>query len=175
MLGIERICSLAFIHSILWEGVDADEVIEALVLKAVEEAKNVKSMEEFEGESIHDGDLRILKKCPMVPTLNIIMKENLAQTGKEELPVFYREIVEKFIGQHPDEAAVLHPLCIVHQSMRDIISSEKRCLARQIACRSEATGKVVFAKNGLSLANLTENQARDKIDVYACMYITKEL
>jgi hypothetical protein len=59
--------------------------------------------------------------------------------------------------------------------MRDIIGSQKGHLIRQVACRSADTGKVVFAKNGLSLANLTEEQAKDKIEGYACMYIQKEL
>ncbi|MFQ6056108.1 MAG: hypothetical protein ACE5J3_09025 [Methanosarcinales archaeon] len=175
MLGLQKICNLDFISSVLQEGEDIDNIIETLVLKADEEAENVKELEELEGKSIKDGNLRILKECPMMPVLAIIKKENLAETGKEELPVFYGEIVKKYIEHHPDEAAVLHPLCIVHQAMRDIIGSQKGHLTRQVACRSCDTGKVVFAKNGLSLANLTEEQAKDKIEGYACMYIQKEL
>lgn len=175
MLGIERICNVEFIHSVLTDGADVDRVIETLVLKADAEADSVGSLEELEGSSVQDGDVRVLEKCPMVPTLNTIKKDNLAETGKEELPGFYGEIVQRYAQQHPDEAAVLHPLCIVHQAMRDIIGSRKGHLTRQIACRSGATGKVVFANNGLSLANLTEDQAKEKIDGYACMYITKAL
>lgn len=175
MLTIQKICSVEFVHSVLREGADIDQIIEALVLKAEEEAGKVESLEELEGESIYDGDLRMLQKCPMVPLLNSIKKEELARTGKEALPGFYRDIVERAIEQNPGEGSLLHPLCIVHQAMRDIISSQKGSITRQIACRSADTGKVVFARNGLLLAGLTEDQARDQLDGLACLYITKPL
>ena len=175
MSRIEDICSLEFVQSVLHDGVPIDGMIETLVLKADEEARNVGSLEELEGESIPDGDLRILKTCPMVPVINAVKKHNLAETGEDALPAYYREIVERCIEQYPGEAAILHPLCIVHQAMRDVISSGKGTLTRQIACRSGATGEVVFANKGLSAANLTEEQARGKIDGYACMYMTRAL
>ncbi|MBI2848705.1 MAG: hypothetical protein HYX88_01040 [Chloroflexi bacterium] len=175
MLSLQRICSLDFINTVLREGADVDEVVETLVLKAEEEAKNVDSLQELEGEAIEDGEIRILKECPMVPILDMVRKENLVRTGREELPMFYQDIVERFIEQNPGEGAILHPICIVHQAMRDIIGSEKGALTRQIACRSTSSGKVVVSRNGLSIANLTEHQARDAIDGYACMYIIRKL
>lgn len=175
MLDIQRICTLDFVHSVIRKGEDVDTIVEALVLKADEEAKNVNSLEELEGEAIEEGAIRILKKCPMVPVLEIIRKENLARTGREELPAFYQDIVDRFIEQHPGEGAQLHPLCIVHQAMRDIIGSHKGRLTRQIACRSPFTGKVVFSQNGLNLANLTVDRVRDKIEGHACMYMTRKL
>ena len=175
MLELQKICNIDFIHSVIKEGEDIDKIVEALVLKADEEAQNVGSLEDLEGECIQDGNLRILKQCPMIPILNEIKKENLAETGKEELPTFFQEIVDRFIEQQPNEGSILHPLCIIHQAMRDIIGSQKGYLNRQVACRSADTGKVVFGNNGLSLANLDENQTRDKIDGKACIYLQKEL
>ena len=175
MLAIQRICSLDFIHSVLSEGADIDRMIEALVLKADAEADNIGSLEELEGEAAEEGAIRILKKCPMEPLLDILRKENQAATGRKELPAFYQSIVERFIEQNPGEGAQLHPLCIVHQAMRDVIGSHHGRLTRQIACRSSSTRKVVFSKNGLSLAGLTEGQAREKVNHYACMYMTREL
>lgn len=175
MLAIQRICSLEFIHSVLSEGADIDQVIEALVLKADAEAKNVGSLEELEGEATEEGAIRILKKCPMEILLDAIRKENQATTGRKELPAFYQSIVDRFIEQNPGEGGQLHPLCIVHQAMRDVIGSYHGRLTRQIACRSASTRKVVFSKNGLGLAGLTESEARDRLKSYACMYMTREL
>ncbi|NOY75447.1 MAG: hypothetical protein GXP32_06610 [Kiritimatiellaeota bacterium] len=175
MPQLEKICNLAFIRSILQEGVDIDELIEDLIQKAYDAAKKVNSMEELEGESVQDGDLRILKECPMASLINLIKKESLVQTGKEELPGFYHEIVQRYFEQHPGETALLHPLCIIHQAMRDIIGCEKGCLTRQVACRSTSSGKVVIAQNGISSANLTEDQAREKIEGRACIYTKKIL
>ncbi len=177
MLAIQKICDLEFIHTTLQKEKDIDKIIEELVLKANEEAKNVVSLKELEGDCIQEdnSDLRILKKCPMNHVFNIIKKENYTQTGKDELPEFYKGIVAKFVEQHPGEAAVLHPLCIAHQAMRDIIASKKGTFTRQIACRSTTTGKIVVAKNGLSTAKLTEDQARSKLEGYACLYIQKNI
>lgn len=175
MSKIHELCNLDYIHSVIREGEDIDTIVESLVLKADEEAPNVESLEELEGEAVHDGDLRILEKCPMKPVLDDIKKENLAKTGKEELPAFFQEIVDRFIKQHPNEGSLLHPLCIVHQAMRDIIGSKEGYINRQVTCRSSDTGKVVFAKNGLSLANLTEDEARAKIEGKACIYLQKKL
>jgi GTPase Era involved in 16S rRNA processing len=175
MAELQRICNADFIRSTLRKDDEIGQIVEALVLKAAEEAERVGSLEELEGESFPDANVTILKKCPMEPVLAVIKKEQLAQTGREELPGFYQVIVNKFIEEQPDDAAVLHPLCIVHQAMRDIVGSQKGSLTRQVACRSAASGAVVFSKNGLASANLTAARAREKINGYACMYIQKKL
>lgn len=175
MTAIERICNLEYVCSVLQEEKNVDEIVETLVLKAVAEAPSVESLDKLEGPYIVDGSLRILKQCPMMQVLKAIAKENLARTGKESLPNFYKNIVSRYIEENPGEGAVLHPLCIVHQAMRDIISSEKGTVTRQIACRSAMTGEVVFAKNGMALAGMTVEQAESKLGNYACLYATKAL
>lgn len=176
MPEIQRICNIEFIRATLREGTEVDELIEALVRKAQEEAENVETLEALEGEVIQDDDeLRILKECPMVSLLGLVKKETLARTGKDELPGFYKEIVQRYSERNPDDAAILHPLCIFHQVMRDVIGARNGKLTRQVACRSGESGKVVISENGRLLANLTEDRIREKIDGYACLYMQRPL
>ena len=172
MIKLQEICNLEFAEKVLQENINVDDLIETLVLRAHKEAPNIKSQEELEGKSIQKGDAVLLKQCPMVKVINEIKEKNFQKTGKREFPDFYKKIIQRYIEKYPDEAAVLHPFCIVHQAMREIIGASKDFLIRQIACRS-ADGKIVMSKNGLKAANLTADEVKAMIEKHACLYLKK--
>jgi hypothetical protein len=60
----------------------------------------------------------------------------------------------------------LHPLCIVHQHMRG--STPEPVV--NIACRSEATGKIVLTESNLETVGLTRPEVKQMIADHACLY-----
>ena len=78
------------------------------------------------------------------------------------------------MGQFKNEA-VLHPLCIIHQTIREEfasrISKGKGILHTIIvACRSSKTGRVVFSKWGLKTANIKREEILRWIEGFACAF-----
>lgn len=70
----------------------------------------------------------------MSKLINTIKEKRFQETGKKDFPDFYKKIIQRYIEKYPSEAAVLHPFCIVHQAMREIIgASSNDVLIRQIA------------------------------------------
>lgn len=178
---LEKICNLDFVHQLLEDNKNngIDHLIELLVLKALEEAKNVSSLKSLEGESSAKGNLRILKTCPMASTLNAIKKENLAKTGKKKFPKIFQDIVQKYLEKYPNEGAILHPLCIVHQAIRDIIASKKNFISRGIACRGAACHSpkkenIAYSKEGIHLSGKTKKQVTTLIKGHSCVYLLKK-
>lgn len=172
MTRLEKICNLEFAEKFLMENIDVDELLEKLVLKANKEAPKIKSLEQLEGRAIEKDNIALLKQCPMVPIINAIKERNFQKTGKREFPKFYNKLVKRYIEKYPDEAAILHPFCIVHQAMREIIGASKDILVRQIACKS-VDGKIAISKRGKKLANLTDNEIKTMLKDNACIYLNK--
>lgn len=92
-------------------------------------------------------------------------------TGIRALPGFYPEIVKEYIDKHPGEGSILHPLCIVHQIIRRTFGRLNGMEIQQIACQSATTGNVVYSKNGLEKSGLTEEEAKELLNEYACLYL----
>ncbi len=119
--------------------------------------------------SIDNDDVVILRGCPMAGEM-----AKLAVDGKP--PAFHTRIVEEYKAQNPGSNSVLHPGCIAHQVARQLIARQieidgESCLNYyQLACRSGATGAVVYDDNGLDAIGMTKQQAADLIAGYACLY-----
>lgn len=159
-----------FVNGVLQDGVEIPAMIATLQEKGWELSRMISTLEELEGPSEVDGDLRILISCPMVPVLKEIKKANAAQTGAEALPDFYPQIVAEYTARHPEDAAILHPLCIAHQQIRKAFGERSGLEIQQIACRSAETGKVVHSRTGLSKISRSEEEATRMLDTRACIY-----
>jgi len=128
-------------------------------------------LEALEGSSTRDDRVFILKKCPMGKLV-----ESLKEDGK--LPKYYLEVVQKYIALYKSKGAIIHPFCIVHQVIREQVGESikvngGRMLVYQVACRSLASGKVVYATEGTSRVDMTLEEIGKKIDGNACMYLVK--
>ena len=128
-------------------------------------------LEALEGSSARDGNIFILKKCPMSRLV-----ESLKEDGK--LPKYYLEVVKKYVELYKTKGAIIHPFCIVHQVLREQVGENirvngGRMLVYQVACRSLASGKVVYATEGTSRVNISQEEIDKKIDGNACMYLVK--
>ena len=159
-----------YVNSILQYGADIAGMIMTLKEKGWELSMLIESLEELEGESEIDGGLRILMKCPMVPVLKAIKSANAFLTGEEKLPDFYPAIVSEYVETYPDDAAILHPLCIVHQQIRKAFGEKGGIEIQQIACRSGETGKVVHSRRGLERTGKNEEDATELLGERACLY-----
>jgi hypothetical protein len=118
-----------------------------------------------------NGNVFILKKCPMGKLV-----ESLKEDGK--LPKYYLEVVKKYVELYKSKGAIIHPFCIVHQVIREQVGESirvngGRMLVYQVACRSLASGKVVYATEGTSRVDMTQEDIDKKIDGNACMYFVK--
>ena len=123
----------------------------------------------LEGSGIRYDDIIILKKCPSAPLF-----EYFQQDGR--FPEYWRQLPEDFMKQFRNEA-VLHPLCIVHQAFRDILTShipKGKGVVHSItvACRS-STGKIVYSEFGLTMANKSKNTIAKKIEGFACAFLIR--
>lgn len=128
-------------------------------------------LEALEGSSARDGHVFVLKKCPMGKLV-----ESLKEDGK--LPKYYLEVVKKYVELYKSKGAIIHPFCIVHQVIREQVGESikvngGRMLVYQVACRSLASGKVVYATEGTSRVDMTQEAIDKKIDGNACMYLVK--
>lgn len=166
--------SVEYVNSVLQYGALVDEMINKLEQKGRELADKLNTLENLEGASEIKGDLAILLKCPMVPVLNKIKEANEELVGEAVLPDFYPEIVAEYIKMHPDDAAILHPLCIAHQHIRKTFAQRHGLDIQQVACRSDSTGKVVYSKKGLKAAGMSEKQAFQEIGDKACIFLCKK-
>jgi len=122
---------------------------------------------ELEGPGFRDKDLIILNECPSVPLMSEFKIEG-------EFPDYWSKIPQQYMDSFKNEA-ILHPLCIVHQTFRDLLASQipkGRGVVHSIgvACRSGATGKVVYSDFGLSSSVATKEEINNVIDGYACAF-----
>lgn len=126
---------------------------------------------ELEGLSeIDDSDVVVLRGCPMADEM-----KKLSVNGSP--PEFHTRIITDYMHQNPGSNAILHPGCIAHQVSRQLIVKNitiagEHCLNYyQLACRSGATGKVVYDENGLNAIGMSKEQANQLIDGFACLYV----
>jgi hypothetical protein len=127
---------------------------------------------ELEGSStINHANVVVLKTCPMAQEM-----AKLNVDGKP--PQFHQGIIDAYMQQNPGSNAILHPGCIAHQVGRQIIVKELNIGKGngntnyyQLACRSGATGKVVYDENGLKEIGMSKEEAARLIDGFACLYV----
>jgi hypothetical protein len=170
MVKITEELNLDYVHEVLKYGRRIKDMIGDLERKGAELAKEVTSLEELEGKAEVQGENVILLACPMVPVLNELKKEHKELLGIEKLPAYFPDIVDMYISMNPNSAAILHPLCIAHQHIRKEFGKAHGAEIEQIACRSGATGEVVYAKAGLDKAKMTEDDAKKLLGERACLY-----
>lgn len=121
---------------------------------------------ELEGEGVRFDDLIILRQCPMVQLFDDF-QEN------KRFPDYWGQIPQEFMNHFKNEA-ILHPLCIVHQSFRDELSKKipkgkSFVHSVAVACRS-GNGKVVYSDFGLHLSNKRKDDVGKIIDGMACAF-----
>lgn len=165
MAGFSELIDIDWLMGVLDEQKPIEEIIGVLEEKGFELGQQIDSIEALEGEVIHKGDLRILPLCPMTPLLKAIMER---YRGK--LPDSFHRIVESYRERHPQQAAVLHPLCIVHQTIRKTFGMAHDEYFEEVACRSLSSAEVVISEQGLVMSGLTEDEAREIIKDAACLY-----
>ena len=122
---------------------------------------------QLEGDGIVSGEILILKKCPMAPLFDDF-KTNGA------FPDYWSSLPQEFMAEMKNEA-ILHPLCIVHQSFRDELAKQipkgmSFVQSVAVACRSGANGKVVYSRFGMQLAGTTKQEIDVAIDGMACAF-----
>lgn len=125
----------------------------------------------LEGKADREGNVLVLKDCPMTRMLKSVMID-----GK--LPEFYQKIVDKYTEIYKSKGAILHPFCIVHQVIRATVGEHikvggKPVKVYQVACRSMTSGKVVYAKEGTDRVEMSKEDIDEKIEGKACMYLLK--
>lgn len=169
--AIEKICTVEYIEELLNKYIDVDELIEKLVLKAQEESTRINTLVELEGKADSIEDLIILKKCPMANIIKKIKEKNYQKTGKKEFPSFYNKIIDRYKEKYPEHAGILHPFCIIHQAMREIIGANSNLLIKHIACQSPDTGEIAISKNGLKEAKISVEKIKKLLDGHACAYL----
>ncbi len=121
---------------------------------------------ELEGPGIRYGDLIILKHCPSVPLF-----EDFKEDGK--FPDYWQDLPREFMEQFKNEA-ILHPLCIVHQTFRDLLASQipkgKGVVhSIAVACRSGA-GKIVYSEFGMMTSGVKKEELDKLINGFACAF-----
>ena len=125
----------------------------------------------LEGESHLDGNLAQLKKCPMLSLLNSFRAE-----GK--LPEHFDEVTEKYKYYYKKKEGVLHPFCIVHQTIRAQIGDHfridgKKVQIYQIACINSAGDRIVYSTEGVSRSRMSREEIDKKVSGNACLYMIK--
>ena len=126
---------------------------------------------QLEGAStINGNNIVVLLQCPMSREMS-----KLQVDGKP--PVHHKSITDTYMLQNPGSNALLHPGCIVHQVARQLIVKQLKVTGKkninyyQLACRSMATGKVVYDENGLAKVGMSREQADKLVDGHACLYV----
>lgn len=122
---------------------------------------------ELEGDGFRSKDLIILNECPSAPLFPDFKEDG-------EFPEYWTKLPQLFMEKFKNEA-ILHPLCIVHQTCRDLLASQipkGKGVVHSIgvACRSGATGKVVYSEFGLSSSIATKEDIDKVIDGFACAF-----
>jgi len=133
--------------------------------------KGADPMQTLEGKGSRKGDLIILDDCP-VAGLHDPAIELFKEAGK--FPPEWEAIVDEYKQVFKNDA-ILHPLCIVHQRIREelakkIPKGKSFVHATEVACRSMSTGKVVYSEWGLQLSGESREQIEKLIDKKACIY-----
>ncbi len=128
--------------------------------------RNNSPLVELEGEGLRYGDLIILKNCPSVPLF-----EDFKEEG--EFPSYWTDLPQEFMERLKNEA-ILHPLCIVHQTFRDLLASQipkgKGVVhSIAVACRS-GTGKVVYSEFGMMTSGVKKEELDRLINGFACAF-----
>lgn len=167
---------LAIIHDLQEKGKSIAEELgikeyEGMERLFEEHDKGNDPFDKLEGKADRDGNVMILKNCPMSKLLNDMMVD-----GK--LPQFYQRIVDKYKEIYKTKGAILHPFCIVHQVIRATVGEHikvggKKLKVYQIACRSMSSGKVVYATEGMNRVEMDKDEVDRKIESKACMYLLK--
>ncbi len=122
---------------------------------------------ELEGAGFRERDIIILNDCPSAPLF-----EEFKENG--EFPEYWARIPQEYMDKFKNEA-ILHPLCVVHQTFRDLLASQipkGRGVLHSVgvACRSGATGKVVYSDFGLTTTTVKREEIAEVIDGYACAF-----
>lgn len=133
--------------------------------------KGTDPVQQLEGRGVRKGDLVILDDCP-VAGLHDSAIELFMEGGK--FPPEWDAIVEEYKQVFKNEA-ILHPLCIVHQRIREELAKKipkgpSYVHATEVACRSMKTGKVVLSDWGMQLSGETKEELEKLIDRKACIY-----
>ncbi|MBI5695679.1 MAG: hypothetical protein HZC51_08070 [Nitrospirae bacterium] len=144
---------------------------DSLALFCEDHDKGNSPFDVLEGKADREGNVLILKDCPMTRMLKSVMVD-----GK--LPEFYQKIVDKYTEVYKSKGAILHPFCIVHQVIRGTVGEHikiggKPVKVYQVACRSMTSGKVVHATEGGNRVEMSKEDIEKKIEGKACMYIVK--
>jgi len=144
---------------------------EGMELFFEEHDKGKSPFDALEGKADREGNLLVLKECPMTKMLSAVMVD-----GK--LPLFYQKIVDKYLEIYKTKGAILHPFCIVHQVIRATVGEHIKVKGKpvkvyQVACRSMTSGKIVYATEGTSRVEMEKKDIDKKIDKKACMYLIK--
>ncbi len=138
----------------------------------LEDHKNGKSpLHMLEGGSHIDGEIAQLKNCPMASLLKVFEAE-----GK--LPEHFHEVTEKYKFYYKKKEGVLHPFCIVHQTIRSQIAehvriNNKRTQILQIACRNTTGDRTVYSTEGASRSGMNKEEIDRKVRGNACLYMIK--
>ncbi len=124
----------------------------------------------LEGEGVVQDELLFLRSCPMAPLFSDYKVDG-------DFPEYWKSMPREFMGTMKNEA-VLHPLCIVHQSFRDELAKKIPKGASfvhsiAVACRSGSSGQVVFNDFGLRIANRSREQIAQEIDGLACAFYVR--
>lgn len=153
-----------YVRQALTENVAIDELLGILEAKGMEMGRLIGSMEELEGESVEEGNFRILKQCPMTGVI-----EKLKSLNGGSLPSHFGDVVRTFKEKYPNRGAVLHPLCIIHQVIRTTFGMEHGQYYEEVACRS-GNGETIVSQDGLVMSGLSEKEAKNKVAGAACLY-----
>jgi len=121
----------------------------------------------LEGPGFRKGDLFILKSCPMVPVFG-----EFRENGG--FPDFWTETTQSYMARFGN-SAILHPLCIFHQTFRDQLTAripkgDHYVHSITVACRSGANGKIVYCPHGLEVSGLDVPTVEDLIRGWACAF-----
>ncbi|MBI5142331.1 MAG: hypothetical protein HZA20_09120 [Nitrospirae bacterium] len=124
-------------------------------------------LDQIEGPGFRKGEMFILKSCPMVPVFSIFKKNG-------EFPEFWTSVTAEFLKRFGNEA-ILHPLCILHQTFRDQLSARIPKGAHfvhsiTVSCRSTSTGKIIHSNYGLAVSGISIPDAEEAIKGWACMF-----
>ena len=132
---------------------------------------------QIEGRSDRIGNLFLIKSC-MLHDLKIGLLDSSGQ-----LPTWYDAIEKKYLEIYPKKTAILNPLCIVCQVVRESAAGSIRAGGKpltvvHLACRSELTGKRVRSRDGIELAikkmppeaGFSGEKLEKLLDEYQCAY-----
>jgi hypothetical protein len=133
--------------------------------------KGQSPLHRLEGGSHIDGEIALLKNCPMSSLLKVFEADG-------RLPENFREVTEKYKFHYKKKEGVLHPFCIVHQIIRSHIAenvriNNKRTQILQIACASSTGDRIVYSTEGASRCGMNKEEIDKKVEGNACLYMIK--